>query len=45
MKRVGTITFNGQPASKHLKRHIGFVMQVRPRLPAKLSMVVLTSSH
>ena len=32
MKRVGTITFNGQPASKHLKRHIGFVMQVRPLL-------------
>ncbi|EIE25035.1 P-loop containing nucleoside triphosphate hydrolase protein [Coccomyxa subellipsoidea C-169] len=27
MKREGTITFNGEPATKGLKRHIGFVMQ------------------
>lgn len=28
MKREGNITFNGQPATKRLKRHIGFVLQV-----------------
>lgn len=29
MKREGAITFNGAPSTKRLKRHIGFVMQVR----------------
>ena len=29
MKREGTITFNGSPSTKRLKRIIGFVMQVR----------------
>ena len=28
MKREGTITFNGSPSTKRLKRNIGFVMQV-----------------
>ena len=28
MKREGTITFNGSPSTKRLKRIIGFVMQV-----------------
>lgn len=35
MKREGVITFNGQPATKRLKRIIGFVMQVlRTCLPS-----------
>ena len=38
MKREGVITFNGQPATKRLKRNIGFVMQVlRACLPSSVS--------